>query len=91
MSVSKHNCQNTVSRLDIFGAEIGFTFSGNRTFESGIGGLLTICCITSMLVCTALKTVTLFSKENPFFTMTQTARDENDSIDLWKLGLMFAI
>ena len=43
-----------------------------------------------MLSFFVVRTKKLISKDDPFFSMTTLAK-ENESIDLWQLGFMFAI
>ena len=56
--------KGTTSRLekfDIFGAPIGITFKGKDTFKTPIGGIMSICSVTLILVALVFELSILFS------------------------------
>ena len=56
--------------FDLFGERVQFTFENNRTFTTKIGGCMSLISIILMLVFTALRTLKLVSKNDPFFMST---------------------
>ena len=76
--------------LDIFGANVEFTFKGKRNFTTIVGALITSLMFAVFLSFMTVRTLKLFSKDDPFLsTMTMDAEDK--AINLWDLGFYFAI
>ena len=56
--------------FDLFGESVQFTFENKRTFTTKMGGCISLVSIILMLVFTALRTLKLVTKNDPFFMST---------------------
>ena len=69
--------------LDLFGQRVSFSFKKSATYKSGTGACISFFCICLMAAFTFNRAKKLLSRDDPFFSMTTLAADENSVVDLW--------
>ena len=67
-----------------------FTFNNSVKHPTWPGLIVSIICLAAMTSFTVVRTMKLVSKDDPFFS-TVTKSREDEGLDLWKLGIMYAI
>ena len=83
------NC-NKFKEVDIFGANVEFTFKGRRNFTTVVGALITSIMYALFISFLVVRTMKLVSAEDPFLS-TMTTEAEEGAVDLWELGFYFAV
>ena len=88
----KQPCCNVLKGVDMFGQRVNFTFKQNKTYNTSLGGCISLLCIILLGSFFVTRTSKVLSKEDPFFAMTSQVQEEGSVIeDLWDLGFYFAI
>ena len=81
---------SSLKSFDIFGEPIHFTLNKERHFKTTWGTIVSTVCIVLLTMFFVMRTIKLFSKEDPFFSMT-TLENAPETLDLWSLGFSFAV
>ena len=77
--------------FDIFGESISFTFEGNDRFRTKFGSIVSLICISTLLVFWMVRTLKFINKDDPFFSMIEVPQADTETVNLWELGFMFAV
>jgi hypothetical protein len=77
----------------MFGQQVEFTFKGNRTYQTGIGALVSIIIKSILAMFIVYAFYVIFSRKHPilstFYMLTNTAADPG-SLDLTEKGFDIA-
>ena len=85
-------CCNALKGVDLFGEQVNLTFKSAKTYNTTFGGFISILCLFLLGSFFITRTSKVLSMSDPFFSMTvQVQEEEGQVVDLWDLGLYFAI
>ena len=87
--IKKGAC-SSFKKVDIFGANVEFTFKGQKNFTTVIGAVISAIMFALFISFFAVRTSKLVSHEDPFLSMMAKEPDEG-AIDLWELDYFFAV
>ena len=88
-SRTKRGC-DSFKNLDAYGEPVSFTFENKSKYQTVLGSIITILCATLFFSFFVVQTNKMIAQDDPFFSMTTVAL-EDQVVDLWQLGFMFAV
>ena len=80
-----------LSKCDLYGQTIAFTFKGQAEYKSVFGSVMSILCIVIFALFFGFRTEELLSGRNATIFSTKTRQSEAQEFDLLDLGHYFAI
>ena len=76
----------------MFGEQVNFTFKSEKTYNTNLGGVISLLCIFILGSFFVTRTLKFLTRDDPFFSMTKQALEGTDVVtDLWSLGFFFAV
>ena len=86
----KHIKLEHVKKFDSFAKSVQFTFRGKESYATIVGGVISIICFVLFTLMFLVKTISLYSKDDPELNMYETNSDFA-KLDLHSLGFMLAM
>ena len=62
-----------LKHFDLFGEKVNFSFKQDKTYNTTLGGFISVMVLTVLISFVVMRTAKLISREDPFFSMTRQA------------------
>ena len=89
MAAKKGGC-GSLKNVDMFGANVAFTFQGKSSYPTVIGAIVTILIFSLCAAFLMVRTLKLVNYDEPYLSTT-TTEAEGIEIDLYDLQFYFAL
>ena len=66
----------TLKHLDLFGERVNFSFQQDKTYNTTLGGFISVMVLCVLISFVVMRTTKLISREDPFFSMTRQAQED---------------